>query len=178
MSIAELFSYINVTDVLDIIATSVLIYYVMLLIRGTRAVQILSGVLVLVGLLALTLSSRGLTGTFSHAWQTFTTARGTNISDPHHLLSSDSENRWVWWKEAAGAASDRPLTGWGAGSFGAVHLLYRRDNLSVKQPHSVPLQWLAETGVVGALAAVLAFALLLAAAELRQHTRPPSAAAR
>jgi len=53
MSSAELFSYSNVTDVLDIIATSVLIYYVMLLIRGTRAVQILSGVLVLVLLLAM-----------------------------------------------------------------------------------------------------------------------------
>ena len=41
------------TDVVDIIATSVLIYYLLLLIRGTRAVQILTGVLVLVGLLGL-----------------------------------------------------------------------------------------------------------------------------
>jgi diadenylate cyclase len=41
------------TDVLDVIATSVLIYYVLLLIRGTRAVQILIGVLVLIGLLGI-----------------------------------------------------------------------------------------------------------------------------
>lgn len=41
------------TDALDILATSVLIYYVVLIIRGTRAVQILTGVLVLVGLLGL-----------------------------------------------------------------------------------------------------------------------------
>jgi diadenylate cyclase len=41
------------TDVVDIVATSVLIYYLVLLIRGTRAVQILTGVLVLVGLLGL-----------------------------------------------------------------------------------------------------------------------------
>ena len=41
------------TDVVDIVATSVLIYYIVLLIRGTRAVQILTGVLVLVGLLGL-----------------------------------------------------------------------------------------------------------------------------
>jgi len=53
MSIAELISYIGITDVLDILATAILIYYVLLLIRGTRAVQILSGVLVLVVLLAL-----------------------------------------------------------------------------------------------------------------------------
>ncbi len=46
-------STIGPTDVLDIIATSVLIYYVLVLIRGTRAVQILLGVLVLVALLGL-----------------------------------------------------------------------------------------------------------------------------
>lgn len=43
--------YVRISDVVDVIATSVLIYYVLLLIRGTRAVQILIGILVLVGLL-------------------------------------------------------------------------------------------------------------------------------
>jgi len=51
--INTLFSYIGITDVLDILATSVLVYYVLLLIRGTRAVQILTGVFVLVGLLGV-----------------------------------------------------------------------------------------------------------------------------
>lgn len=51
--ISTILSYVSLTDVLDILATSVLIYYVLLLIRGTRAVQILIGVLVLVGLLGL-----------------------------------------------------------------------------------------------------------------------------
>lgn len=48
-----LLSYVGVTDVLDVIATSILVYYVLLLIRGTRAVQILMGILVLVGLLGI-----------------------------------------------------------------------------------------------------------------------------
>ena len=47
------FSSIGVTDVIDIVATSVLIYYVLLLIRGTRAVQIVTGVFILAGLWAL-----------------------------------------------------------------------------------------------------------------------------
>jgi len=47
------FGYIGITDVIDIVATSVLIYYVLLLIRGTRAVQILTGLFVLAGLLGL-----------------------------------------------------------------------------------------------------------------------------
>ena len=44
---------IGITDIIDVVATSVLIYYVLLLIRGTRAVQILTGVFVLLGLLGL-----------------------------------------------------------------------------------------------------------------------------
>jgi hypothetical protein len=119
--------------------------------------------LVVIALLAVALSPRGLGGTVSHAWKSFTTTRATSVSNPSRLLSADSENRWVWWKEAAGAFSDRPLAGWGAGSFGVVHLLYRRDTLSVQQPHSVPLQFLAETGIVGALLALGGFALLLVA---------------
>lgn len=51
--ISTLVHYLGITDILDIIATSVLVYYVLLLIRGTRAVQILIGVLVLIGLLGL-----------------------------------------------------------------------------------------------------------------------------
>lgn len=45
--------YVAITDLVDIFATSVLIYYLLLLIRGTRAVQILTGVLVLVGFLGV-----------------------------------------------------------------------------------------------------------------------------
>ena len=127
---------------------------------------------IVVGLLAVTFSSRGLTGTASHAWHSFTTTRTTSTYDPERLLSANSENRWVWWKEAAGAFSDRPIAGWGAGSFGVVHLLYRRDRLSVSQPHSVPLQFLSETGLIGGVLALLAFGLLLTAAIRGVKRRP------
>jgi diadenylate cyclase len=43
----------GVSDIIDILATSVLIYYLLLLIRGTRAVQILVGLLVVLFILAL-----------------------------------------------------------------------------------------------------------------------------
>ena len=45
--------YVGITDVIDVLITSVLVYYALLLIRGTRAVQILMGILVLVALLAI-----------------------------------------------------------------------------------------------------------------------------
>ncbi len=139
-----------------------------------RSLLSAAGVAAVIALLLVSFSSRGLDGTISHAWKSFTTTRATSISDPHRLLSADSENRWVWWKEAAGAFSDRPIGGWGAGSFPVVHLLYRRDSLTVKQPHSVPLQWLAETGLVGAIPAILGLGLLLATAVRATRRRPLS----
>src|ERR1700733_5691705 len=49
----SLLSYVGITDVLDVLATSVLVYYLLLLIRGTRAVQILMGIIVLLALLGV-----------------------------------------------------------------------------------------------------------------------------
>ncbi len=129
-----------------------------------RVVAALVGVLILVGVLAVAISPRGLGGTISHEWTNFTATRASSVYAPNRLLSVNSANRWVWWKEAAGAFSARPIAGWGAGSFPVVHLLYRRDTLSVNQPHSVPLQFLAETGAIGAILALVGFGLLLAAA--------------
>jgi hypothetical protein len=103
------------------------------------------------------------TGALSDAWSSFTATKAASNYDPHRLLSADSENRWVWWKEAAGAFSDRLLSGWGAGSFGVVHLLYRRDTLTVQQPHSLPLEFLSDTGIVGGALGVAALLLLLCA---------------
>jgi hypothetical protein len=132
--------------------------------RIGRFVAVLAAVAVAVGVIAVALSGRGLTGTVSHAWTSFTATKGTSVSNPGRLLSVDSENRWVWWKEAVGAFGDRPVGGWGAGSFATLHLLYRHNALSTTQAHSVPLQFLAETGIVGAALAIGAFGLLLATA--------------
>jgi len=46
------------TDVLDILLVAVFIYYVLVLIRGTRAVQLLIGVLVLVGVYGIAVALR------------------------------------------------------------------------------------------------------------------------
>jgi len=131
--------------------------------RARRVARLLiagAGVVVLIGLVAVALSSRGLGGSVSHAWHSFTTPRGANINDPN--VSFSSAYRWVWWKEAVGAWSARPFGGWGGGSFQVLDLLYRTTNAHVQDAHSVPLQWLAETGIVGALLGIGGYALLLA----------------
>lgn len=100
------------------------------------------------------------------------TQRTDRLTDPTRLISTSSGNRWSWWQEAAGAWSDRPVAGWGAGSFPVTHRLYRKEPLSVLQPHSVPLQWLAETGLVGFLLAAGGMIALLAAAGSRVRRLP------
>jgi hypothetical protein len=95
------------------------------------------------------------------AWNKFTETAKDDVSDPARLTSSNSGNRWVWWKEAAGAWSDRPIQGWGAGSFPVTHRMYRQVELPVQQPHNMPLQFLAETGLVGLLLVSGALGLLL-----------------
>lgn len=130
--------------------------------RLRRLIVAGAGVVVVGALVGLALSHRGLTGTISHLWHGFTNPHSTNNYNPRRLLTADSY-RWVWWKEAAAAFGARPWQGWGAGSFPVLHLLYRHNTLPVQQPHSVPLQFLAETGVIGGVLGIGAFVLLVVA---------------
>jgi len=114
---------------------------------------------------AMATSSRGLTGTVSHAWDDFRSpSQEPGQVDPGRLASTNAGNRWVWWSEAVGAWSDKPLEGWGAGSFPVTHRQFRTNQLDVLQPHSMPLQFLAETGLVGFLLAMGGLTLLLVGA--------------
>jgi hypothetical protein len=130
--------------------------------------------LAIVGVGAMTFSDRGVTGTISHEWKSFRTPKTENQFDPARLLSTNSGNRWVWWEEAVGAWSDRPLRGGGAGSFPVLHREYRENKLDVLQPHNVPLQFLAETGLVGFLLAYGGLLLLVGAglARVRRFEDP------
>jgi O-antigen ligase len=132
--------------------------------RGLMRLGALLTVVAAVGVIgALVASERGPTGTISHAWEEFREpAKVTN--DPGRLLSSNGSNRWIWWREAAGAFSDRPIAGYGAGSFPILHNEYREYPTQVRSAHSVPLQFLAEGGLLGAGLAIGGIVLLLLAA--------------
>lgn len=133
--------------------------------RGAAAVAVLAAVVFTA------------TGGVGRAWDDFTDVRRLPpATSPDRVLSLSSSARWSWWQEAAGAFSDKPLTGWGAGSFKVTHLLYRDVGLRVEQPHSVPLQWLAETGVPGLLLAGGGLLALFAAGVRRVRAEPEGAA--
>ena len=77
----------------------------------------------------------------------------------------------MWWKEAFGAFADRPVAGYGAGSFPVIHLQYRKNELAVRQPHDVPLEFLSETGLIGGVLGVGAVVALLVAAAAGARAR-------
>jgi hypothetical protein len=135
-------------------------------VQRRRAVAIAGiGAVVAVALVVggLAASSRGLAGSVTHGFDSFTSVKFERQNDPARILQTNSGNRWVWWSEAVGAWADRPLGGWGAGSFPLLHHRYRHNGLEVLQPHSVPLQFLAEVGLIGALVGLGALGLLAAA---------------
>jgi O-antigen ligase len=117
-----------------------------------------------IGVVLLATSQRGLGGEISHQIDNFKNPGSSLSNNPERLISANSSNRYVWWEEALGAFSDRPLAGWGAGSFPVIQALYRHQEAPVRSSHSLPLALLSETGLVGFALCMGALALLAAAA--------------
>lgn len=90
-------------------------------------------------------------------------------TDPTRLRSVSSY-RWVWWQEAWQAFEENPIKGTGAGSFELTHRKLRENDLSVTEPHNVPLQFLSELGIVGFVLALggLATALVTMSRRFRE----------
>jgi hypothetical protein len=66
-------------------------------------------------------------------------------------VSTSSSNRWRWWQEAWNAFTDHPAQGTGAGTFELTDRIERDSPLAVVEPHSTPLQFLSELGLIGFL---------------------------
>jgi tetratricopeptide (TPR) repeat protein len=97
--------------------------------------------------------------------------RGGEVSnDPTRFLNASSNNRLAWWREARSIFEAQPVTGAGANTFEVARKRYRENASAVSQPHSVPLQFLAGTGLVG-LALFLALVVAAGVAAIRALRR-------
>jgi hypothetical protein len=70
---------------------------------------------------------------------------------PNRLADLSSSNRWTWWKEAWQLFEDAPAGGKGAATFEVARRSIRNGAIVTTEPHDLPLQFLAETGIVGFL---------------------------
>ncbi len=68
-------------------------------------------------------------------------------------FASGGGNRYDYWRVATGQLADRPLTGIGAGNYDVTYFAERRTAEDVRQPHSLPLQALAEASASSACSA-------------------------
>ena len=84
-------------------------------------------------------------------------------------LATGAGNRYDYWRVAVDAWRARPVAGVGAGGYDKPYFLERRTAEDIRQPHSLPLQVLAELGIVGGL--LLAAALLAIAAGAWRQVR-------
>lgn len=124
----------------------------------------------------------GVVGVALNAGQIADEFHGGEVTNqPGRLGSLSSNNRLDWWGEAGDVFRADPVEGSGANTFEVARKRYRETASPVTQPHSVPLQFLAGTGLVGlalfvGLVAAAAAAALGAIRRLVPAERNPEAA--
>ncbi|MDQ3648289.1 MAG: O-antigen ligase family protein [Actinomycetota bacterium] len=77
-------------------------------------------------------------------------------------FTSGGGYRYDYWRVAVGQFGDEPVRGVGAGNYDRGWFRERRIAEDIRQPHSLPLQTLAELGVVGAIGLLVFLGAVLA----------------
>jgi O-antigen ligase len=85
------------------------------------------------------------------AWDQVTAPCSQLANNPGRITSLNPNSRLCWWTEAWRVFAGKVPLGAGAGSFEVARKRYRKNAASVTEPHSIPLQQLADGGVVALL---------------------------
>ena len=112
-------------------------------------------------------------------WDEFTNPTSTAGTGPERIGNLNLNSRWTWWEEAWEIFTDHAVGGAGAGTFAIARRPIRTHLTFATEPHSLPLQFLAETGLVGFLlfGGALAAALLAVVRAIRRLDEAEAAAA-
>jgi hypothetical protein len=117
---------------------------------GRQLVGIAAGAVVVVALGVVLASGGDPAAWAERVADDFTSpATAEETESPSRLGELSSNSRWDWWREAWDIFEADPIAGAGAGSFSIARRPIRRSTIDAKEPHSIPLQFLAETGLVG-----------------------------
>jgi hypothetical protein len=149
----------------------------------SRTVRELVGRIALVAVIAVSVGGAGAflvgvnhpLGFLDDKWHAFR-VNPAQQSEASHLLVLGS-NRYDFWRVALGQFAGHPLLGIGARGFGSAYLQHRRSDESPARAHSLELDVLSETGLVGFGALVLAIGLPLVAAARRARSELAAAGA-
>lgn len=109
---------------------------------------VLLGGIALIFVVAGAIAVKDPVGRVSNQYEAFTELETSNSGS---RFTSGGGNRYDYWRIAWAQFADHPLDGIGAGNFTRTYFLERRTNEDVRQAHSIELQTLGDTGIVGAL---------------------------
>jgi hypothetical protein len=98
-----------------------------------------------------------------HGWDTFKGGYAANGSGGDRLTSGLGSNRYDFYRVALDEFKAHPLVGIGADNFQQAYLAKGHSEETPRYPHSVELRTLTQTGLVGALIALLGLAAALVA---------------
>ena len=100
------------------------------------------------GVVALAVSSRGLTGQVSHIWQRLTNTNG-GAGDSAGRLVQVSNSRARYWTEGLKVGEHAWFKGVGAAGYGTARNRYSRDFRLAQHAHSYVIETFADFGVLG-----------------------------
>jgi O-Antigen ligase len=106
-------------------------------------------------------------------WEDFKSGQA-EFRSGSQLGESLGSNRYDFWRVATDQFADAPLSGVGVDNFAADYLEQRDTNEEPLYPHSLPLQVLGGTGLVGAALIVAFFGFALAALACTWRAPPDS----
>ncbi len=123
------------------------------------------------GIVALAVSSRGLTGEISHVWNQLTTS--TLVSNTPTRLVQLGNSRGRYWSEGWKVGEHSLLHGVGALGYGTAVTRYTNDPRIVAHAHSYVVETFADFGLIG-VALMVAMLVSWSLAARRTLARPGS----
>jgi tetratricopeptide (TPR) repeat protein len=111
-----------------------------------------------------------------HAWDSFKGGYEDNTGSSNRLTAGLGSNRYDFYRVALDVFADHPIAGVGVENYFQDYLVRGHSNETPSYPHNLALRTLAETGLIGALLLLGAFAAALAAAWRAMRRADPLAA--
>ncbi len=137
---------------------------------GTRALAAATLVAIVAG--GLVASGNPVTRV-EKGWQSFKGGYASQSSGGSHLASGLGSNRYDFYRVALDEFLRHPLVGIGADNFEQQYLVHGRSSETPHYPHSVELRTLVQTGLVGALLALVGLGAALVAVGRALRARDP-----
>jgi O-antigen ligase len=137
---------------------------------GMRTVVLLTLVVGVIGGLAV---AGNPIARIEKGWHSFKGGYSSDNTSGSRLVSGLGSNRYDFFRVALDEFTAHPIVGIGADNFQQQYLAQGRSNETPHYPHSVELRTLSQTGLIGALIALIGLGgALLAAARALRRAKP------